>query len=370
MSFRLARIAAVSAMTAILLTGCARFDDSTTSPFEPPPTQALGGEVGPGTPTTTSKAPRPTGPCIDPDEAVVVSCLDTTGGIVVLPDAGSALVTERRTGRILQVTADRKPVEVAKLNVDATGDGGLTDIALSPHYDEDKLIYAYVTTGSDNRIVRLAPGDEPKPILVGIPKGPDGNAGAIDFAPNGDLIVLTGDSGSPAAAADPNSRAGKVLRITDPQTTGASPSSILMSGVGRAGGLCPDPQGNIWVTDRTETEDRLSKVTSDGTVLNSVWTWPDKPGVAGCAAAADAIVVSLEFAKALAVVRVEASTGTVSTAPSIALQQRYGALHGAATGPDGLIWITTANKTSGTPGPFDDRVIRIPPQSPAGGGSD
>lgn len=373
MAFRLqqtGRIAAAAAMAGLLISSCARFDDSASSPFSPEPTGSLGGEVGPETTTPTSRPPRPTGPCIDPDPAVVVSCLDTTGGIAVLPDGQSALVAERTTGRILQVTPERKPIEVARLAVDSAGDGGLTDIALSPHYAEDRLIYAYITTGSDNRIVRLTAGDAPKDVLTGIPRGATGNAGAIDFAELDEMVVLTGDSGSPAAATDPSSRAGKLLRITNPGTTGNSPTEVVLTGIGAAGDVCRDGAGNLWITDRTATEDRLQKVTSEGTVMSPVWTWPDRPGVAGCAAAAEVVLISLEFSKSLAVVRVEASNGTVTAEPTLTLQDRYGALRGAALGPDGMVWITTVNKTSGKPGPYDDRVVRIPPPAPTGGGPD
>ena len=37
--------------------------------------------------------------------------------------------------------------------LDATGDGGLLDLAISPTYAEDHLIYAYVTTATDNRVI-------------------------------------------------------------------------------------------------------------------------------------------------------------------------------------------------------------------------
>src|SRR5690606_5791125 len=106
-----------------------------------------------------SSTTRPSGPCIDPDPAVVVSCLDTTGGLVEL--GGYALVTERRTGRILKVAPEQPPVEVARVDVDPAGDGGLSDIAISPTYHEDGLLYAYVTTASDNRVVRIAEGGGP-----------------------------------------------------------------------------------------------------------------------------------------------------------------------------------------------------------------
>src|SRR3712207_9595311 len=67
--------------------------------------------------------------------------------------------------RSLQVQRERPNQEVAALAVDPAGDGGLTGLALSPSYAEDELIYAYITTPIDNRVVRIAPGDMPKPVL-------------------------------------------------------------------------------------------------------------------------------------------------------------------------------------------------------------
>ena len=128
----------------------------------------------------------------------------------------SALVGERTTGRILQVQQDVEPELVAQIDgVDATGDGGLLGIALSPSYDEDGLIYAYVTTAEDNRIIRIARGDVPKPIFTGIPKGAQHNGGRIAFAADRTLYVGTGDTGTPTATADPASLAGKVLRLDE-----------------------------------------------------------------------------------------------------------------------------------------------------------
>lgn len=172
-------VTAVSAMLLLVLTGCARFDDAASSPFSPEPT-AGPAEVGPRTdkpPTSTSRPPRPSGPCIDPDPNVVATCLDTTGGIVVLPDGSGALIAERRTGRILRVAPEQPAAEIARIDVDGSSDGGLLDLALSPTFLEDGLIYAYITTGSDNRVVRIAAGDTPKPVLEGIPRGATGNAG-------------------------------------------------------------------------------------------------------------------------------------------------------------------------------------------------
>ncbi len=166
--------------------GCARFDDTASSPFTPEPTFGSGGEVQPKEPSPPSSvAPQPSvpdDPCFDRDPNVVATCLDATGGLVMLPDGASALVTERRTGRILLVTQGQAPTEFASVPVDSGSDGGLLDIALSPTFGEDRLVYAYITTATDNRVVRVAPGDVPKDVLTGIPRGAEGNAGSLTFA--------------------------------------------------------------------------------------------------------------------------------------------------------------------------------------------
>jgi glucose/arabinose dehydrogenase len=362
----------VLCVTALLAAGCAKFDDSASSPFSPEPSEASGAEVEPESPppsTTTPPPPSgPLGPCQDPDPSVIATCLDTTGGLVVLPDAATALVAERRTGRILEVAQGRQPREIAHIDVDASSDGGLLDIALSPSFVEDNLIYAYISTPTDNRVVRVAPGDTAKEVLGGIPRGNVGNAGSLEFSGD-ELMVLTGNAGNPAAASDPASLAGKLLKVTalSPAPTPAQPRpQVVLSGIGTAGGVCVDPGVAVWVTDRTPLEDRLQRVSADGAVSSPVWTWPERPGVGGCVAAQDVVAVSLSTAKAMSALAADPSTGAVTTAPGVIVQDRYGQLGGAALGPDGLIWVSTVNKTAGQPGPNDDRVIKMP--LPSGGG--
>ncbi|MVU76437.1 oxidoreductase [Nocardia sp. ET3-3] len=355
---------------ALLLSGCARFDDRASSPFTTEPTwqDAEPNSSTPKAPATNAK--RPDLPCVDPDIAVVVSCLDTTAGLVALPDGGSALVAERMTGRILKVVATDEgeppaPIEVAKLDVDPAGDGGITGLALSPTFSEDGLIYAYITTASDNRVVRISTdGGEPKPILTGIPKGVNGNRGSIDFLRNR-MLILTGDAGNPALAGDTSSMAGKLLSIDSP-APGAS-ADVVVSGIGVAGGVCTDGKDSIWFTDRTATEDRLQRVGPDGVAVKA-WSWPDHPGVAGCAAATDGVAISLTNQKGLALATADKDTHAVTATPSVLAQDKYGRLDGAALGGDGNIWVGTVNKPDGNPNQYDDRVVRIPPPAAGGGG--
>lgn len=358
------RLAVGLVVGTVVLTSCSRFDESANQPFTPEPTLRPA-HIEPTKPSPPSTTPRKPEPCVDPDPNVVVSCLDTLGGIVGLPDG--ALVAERRTGRILKVAPQQPALEVTQLEVDASGDGGLSDIALSPTYREDGLIYAYLTTASDNRVVRIAQGGPPKPIITGIPKGPTGNHGSIEFTNPNQMLVLTGDAGDPGAAGSASSLAGKLLRVNAP-APGAG-AEVMVSGIGIAGDICHDGKDSVWITDRTPAVDRLQRVAPDGSV-NTAWTWPDRPGVAGCAAATDGIAVALTGGKALAIVAADEKSHAVSTAPNLLAQDRYGELFGATLGADGAIWVTTVNKNNGPGGPNDDRVVRIPPPQGGGSGSD
>ncbi len=334
----------------------------------PPP------ESGNGPPQAQQQPPAPVG-CHDPDPSVIATCLDPVGAIVVLPGDQAALVGERATGRILRVQQGKPPVEVARVPADPSGDGGLTGLALSPSYREDELVYAYVTTGSDNEVVRIAPGDRPKPVLSGIPKGASGNSGALFTDSTGGLLVATGNAGSPAAAGDPASLSGKVLRIDGfgkPAADNPQPGSpVISSGLASPGGLCGAPDGSAyWVTDRNAAQDALYTVKPGRPLGAPAWTWKDRPGVAGCVAAPNLVVVALANQSALYSMRPAAEGGFIGQPAKVLDHSRYGRLSTTALGTDGLVWLGTSNKAGGQPTSSDDRVIRIPPPTSGAAGRD
>lgn len=368
---RLRLLGVWAALLGVLLAGCATFPD------QGPPTwrQKLEGvgELGgpPSVPRSDVPAPTPSpqaGPsgtpqapsgCVDPDPQVVATCLEPVGAVAVLPDGDSALVGERATGRVLRVRRGAAPQLVTTVPVDASGGGGLTGLVLSPAYTEDQLVYAYVTTPSDNRVVKIAPGEPAKPVFTGIPRGPVHNAGALAVDVDGSLLVATGDAG---AAPAPGSLAGKVLRIDTlghPAPGNPDPASaVLSSGITDPGGMCVDAQRTaVWITDHIAGSDVLHLLTP-GALGPPAWRWPDRPGAAGCTAADGVLMIAETGARAVYVLTQGTGTEFVGT-PDTQLVDRYGRLSAAALGPDGLVWLGTVNKAGGNPVPSDDRVVRI-----------
>jgi len=174
----------------------------------------------------------------------VTKGLNQPWSMAFLPD-GAILITER-PGRLRIVrngVLDPNPVAGVP-EVRAQGLGGLMDLALHPRFSENQLIYftyhkpagAAGIPGSNAGTITLARGRWDGSALTGVrdifSAIPNGNASRIVFGRDG-MVYMTigaGDPPSAAAAQDPNSLAGKVLRLRD---DGAVPSDNPF--VGRAG---------------------------------------------------------------------------------------------------------------------------------------
>ena len=357
-----ASVLAVLGAALLVTAGCARFNDAASQPFTTAP------QVKPG-PTSTPPPPPPLPPVPFPKQCpapgVMQGCLETTSGLIMGEDSKSAWVAERTTGAVKEVSVNAEPKVKFVIPVDPSGDGGLLDIIKSPTYGQDRLLYAYVSTPTDNRVIRIAEGDIPKNILIGIPKGATGDSGSLIFTSPTTLVVQTGDAGNPALAADPGSLAGKVLRIEQPTTVNQAPQTTAMSGMGGAGGMCIDPSdGSLYITDRTPTADRLQRIAPDSK-QSTVWTWPDRPGVAGCAALDGTILVNLINTKQTVAVRMAPGTGAVTGQPEVVRQDQHGHAWALKMSPDGNVWGATVNKTMGDAEKLDDVVFPLFPQ---GGG--
>lgn len=341
------------------LAGCARFDNTQSEPFTTEPRLAPPSASTPAPPPPLPGNPFPKA-C--PAPGVMQGCLESTSGLIMGPDSKSALVAERTTGAIKEISVNAEPSTRVVIAVDGSGDGGLLDIVKSPTYQQDRLMYAYISTPTDNRVIRFADGDLPKDILTGIPKGANGNTGSLIFTSPTTLVVQTGDAGNPAMAADPASLAGKVLRIEAPTTVNQAPITTALSGMGAAGAMCIDPgDGALYITDRTPTGDRIQRISKDSKA-STVWTWPEKPGVAGCAATEGTILVNLVNTKQTVALRLAPDSGTVTGEPEVMRQDQHGHVWALELSPDGNVWGATVNRTAGEPEKLDDVVFPLFPQ--------
>ena len=364
-------------LSAVVLPGCGSDGYEPRGPFRPLP-EGAPPEVGP----PSSGAPVPGTPA-DPgageeagDPNVVASGLAVPTGLVVLPD-GSAIVGERDTGRLVQVFPDRSPVrELGTLaGIDAAGDGGLLGLALSPTYVEDGLLYAYLSTATDNRVVRFPLGGSLNPVLTGIPRGEVHNGGGLLFGADGHLFVGTGDTGNAALAADPNSLAGKVLRI-DVFGRPVGPGPVYSRGHRDVTALCrsgvPDEDGRDTVyaaDDASAGADELNVIVEreDYAVAPPVAEFPaEEGGLGGCAGAGSAVFLGALDGQRVHVVTLDGA-GAPAGEPEEFLGGEYGRLRTVVLDAEGALWITTSNRDGiGTPAEDDDKVLRILPPTSAG----
>ena len=229
---------AVSAV-ALVLAGACSTGGETTGP-------ASGAGSGRGAPS-------------GPAPEVVVGDLDVPWGLAFLP-TGDAVVTERE-GRlnVIRATDPTQRITIQVPGVVQRGEGGLLGVAVSPGYATDRWIYAYMTTSSDNRVVRFRiPPDnrslvDTEVVVDGIRAASFHNGGRIAFGPDAMLYVATGDAGSTQSSQDPADLNGKILRMTpDGEPAPGNPvrgSVVYSSGHRNVQGLVWDPAGRLYATE-------------------------------------------------------------------------------------------------------------------------
>ena len=358
--------------------GCGKYGYERQGPFRPLP-EGAPPRVGP---PTTEAVPPPNAPAEpgaedeDPrDRNVVATDLQVPTGLVVLPD-GTAVVGERETGTLWQVFPDRSPQKelMTVPGIDTAGDGGLLGLALSPTFAEDGLLYAYVSTATDNRVVRFPLGGTPNPVLTGIPRGERSSGGGLWFSPDGTLFVGTGDAGRPELAADPQSLAGKVLRI-DVFGRPAGRNRVFSSGHRDVAALCSTGAADAPLFAVGDGE--LNSVTQ-----NSEHGWPDErpdsvdptvefpaaeAGLAGCAVAGTTVFLGSLSGERVHIASLDGN-GRLEDTPQSVLAGEYGRLRTVVLDAAGGLWITTSNRDGeGDPAEDDDKVLRIVPPTSGGG---
>lgn len=326
-----------------------------------------------------------------------------------LPD-GRLLVTER-DGRLLEVdVASGNVVVVGTIGVAATGESGLMGLAVDPDFPGSPYIYvSYTYSGGgdlQNRVSRfelngvgsaggLALGAETV-LLDGIPAGSIHDGSRVAFGPDGYLWVTTGDTGDGKLAQDPESLAGKVLRMTkggqvapgNPFPGKPFPASLVYTlGHRNPQGLAFHPvTGAAYLTEHGPSDnDEVNRLVPGGN-----YGWPDLRGVGGKAGFVDPIMtwtptiapagavfysgdqigalkgafvfVTLKESDLRVLFPVDEADFTAVSEERVLFDEQFGRLRAIAVGPDGFLYVGTSNHDGrGDPQPGDDRILRIEP---------
>jgi glucose/arabinose dehydrogenase len=346
-------------------------------------------DAGPG-PSTVTATPEDDASTPGDDGQPRVVAEAATGlavpwGLDFLPD-GRAVVTERDSARVLLVDPEASQVQaVGRLDSAAPqGEAGLLGVAVSPAFDDDRLLYLYVSTASDNRVVRAELGTddtlgEPEVVLGGIPNGFIHDGGRLEFAPDGNLVVSTGETGVGELSQDRTSLAGKILRITpdgEPAPGNPDPSSPVWSlGHRNVQGLAFDDDGNLWASEfGASTYDELNLIEPGGnygwpeaegrsperSFVNPRVVWPTDEASPSGLAHADGHLW-LAALRGTRLWRVDVADGRASN-PQDFFVGEYGRLRTVVVAPDGRLWVTTSNRDGrGDPAEADDRILVVEP---------
>jgi glucose/arabinose dehydrogenase len=318
----------------------------------------------------------------------VAKGLKSPWGLAPVP-GGGLLVSSRDDATITRV--DEKTGGKTELGevpgVAPEGEGGLLGIALSPDFAADHLVYAYFTSVSDNRIVRML-YDADKPagrqlgapdtVFKGIPKGFVHNGGRIAFGPDRMLYAGTGESGDTGLSQDKDSLGGKILRLTpegEPAPGNPFPDSPVYSyGHRNVQGLAWDGRQRLFAAEfGQDTWDELNAVVPGGN-----YGWPAAEGRSGDAKYRDPLAQwGTDEASPSGIALAEGSVwmaglrgerlwrvplkGTGAAAdPQAFLKGDYGRLRTVVAAGSDRLWLTTSNTDGrGDPGSGDDRILEL-----------
>ncbi|MFB7052511.1 PQQ-dependent sugar dehydrogenase [Streptomyces vinaceus] len=380
---------ALAGCGALLAAGCAPAGAPSakpgTSPPGPAPASSGSGPAGAASGSAEAAAPAQGSVTVTGE---VAKDLESPWGVAPLP-GGDLLVASRDKGTISRVAAATGAVtQIGKVpGVAPGGEGGLLGLALSPSYASDRMVYAYFTTESDNRIARMGydeqrdPGQQlgaPDTVFRGIPKGMIHNGGRIAFGPDKMLYAGTGETGDTGLAQDKKSLGGKILRMTpDGQPVHGNPeadSVVYSYGHRNVQGLAWDKDKRLWAAEFGQnTWDELNLIEPGAN-----YGWPEAEGKAGKPGLRDPVAVwktdeaspsgiawaqgSVWMAglKGERLWRIPLAGARPVAEPEAFLTGKYGRLRTViALGGDRLLLVTSETDGRGSPEAGDDRILTL-----------
>jgi glucose/arabinose dehydrogenase len=318
--------------------------------------------------------------------------LVTPWGLGFLPD-GSALVSSRNTGEIRRIdpaTGQHQSVGIVP-DVVTGNDAGLLGLAVSPRFVEDRTVFAYLTTATENRVVALKFDEglrslvQDKIVLGGITASGGHQGGRLAFDRDGNLWITTGDANDPDLAPDPKSLNGKILRILpDGSIPAGNPfgNPVFSTGHRNVQGITFGPDGSIYTSEFGETtEDEVNAI-----LIGKDYGWPESEGLQGGTGTppiftfkpTEASPSGMAYAagslwmaglRGQRLWQLPVANGKPTGVPIAHLQGEFGRLRTVEVAPDGALWVITS-ETDGfgwagaSPTKGDDRVLRIELSAP------
>ena len=301
---------------------------------------------------------------------IVAQELEIPWAMAFLPDR-SMLITER-PGRIrlLDPSGQLQPQPVAIISeVIAQGEGGLLGLAVSSPYVYLYYTYATKDNATSNRVVRYTYQNrqltDPQTLIDNIPGSIFHNGGRLKFGPDGYLYITTGDAQNPSLAQNPQSLAGKILRL--------SPDGKLETyslGHRNPQGLTWDNSGQLWATEHgNSAQDEINLIkegknygwpTLQGDQVRSGFTTPILQSGSDTWAPAGATW----FQSKLYFTGLRGQALFSYPPLTTHLKDQYGRLRDITLGPDGYFYVATSNRDGrGQPQEGDDKILKISPQT-------
>jgi glucose/arabinose dehydrogenase len=353
------RSPALAAALALLLAGCGAAQ---------PPAQEATPVTAPGAQPAVAPAGTPT---------AVTTGLAAPWSVAFVGD--TALISERDSGNILELTGDTTRLAGTVPDVRHVGESGLLGLAV----DEQQRLYAYSTGPDGNRIQRFAlsgaPGSfalgAPETILEGLPAASYHDGGRLAFGPDGMLYATVGDAGQRTSAQDLASLGGKILRMTpdgDVPADNPFPGSLVYSyGHRNPQGIAWDSTGRMFAAEFGQnTWDELNIVVPGGN-----FGWPQVEGIAGDdryidpvqqwspAEASPSGVTIVHDTIFIANLRGQVLRAVPTADPATAVDHypgEFGRIRAVMPSPDGDLWFLTSNTDGrGDAGDADDRLLSV-----------
>ena len=332
---------------------------------------------------------------------VVAGKLKIPWSIDWTPDR-TALFTER--GGDLRIIRDGilLPDPIFSVDVNDDAEGGLLGIAVDPEFEENQYIYLYQTYETDgttlNKVVRYTLANvtvsEDLVLVDGIPGASYHDGGRIQFGPDGNLYITTGDAGNPSLAQDLDSLAGKILRITRegtiPQDNPFNNSAVWSWGHRNPQGMDWDGSGNLIATEHGPSGERGEAHDEINLILPGAnYGWPETVGDESMAGMQDPLLHTgsetwapsgSEFydgdmipgwtgkyfvanlrGEHLRMIDLDLSNNGTHSHEGL-FEGQFGRLRDVQTGPDGFLYLLTSNRDGrGSPVSNDDRILKIVP---------